>query len=271
MADAPQIEGFRDVDNSGQAAAFISYLDEATRLSLTYKRRTYDLLNIQEGAVLLEAGCGTGDDARALASRVGATGRVVGVDFSDAMVAEARRRSADLGQPVEFHVADLHNLDFADDTFDACRIDRVLMHVADPARVIRELARVTKPGGLVLAFDVDWDSLVVDAPDREVTRAIRAHFCDTAIRNGWIGRQLPRLLREAGLVDVQIEPYPELITDAAIGIGTWAMGEAATSAARAGVITQSQAEVWLASLREAGERQQFVLCDLAFIVTASKP
>ena len=266
-----QVSGFRDVDASGKADSLIDYLDQATQVSLEYKRRTYELINAHGGAVLLEAGCGTGDDARALAQLVGSTGKVIGIDSSEAMIAEARRRSVDLDLPLEFRVGDVQALDFPEHTFDTCRIDRVLMHIADPAQAIRELARVTKPGGLVLAYDIDWDSLVIDAPDREVTRAIRAHYCDTAIRNAWIGRQLPRLMREAGLVDVHVEPYAELITDATIGIGIWVQGEAAESAARAGVITPDQAQAWVASLRDAGDRQQFFLCDLAFIVSGTKP
>ena len=266
-----QINAFRDVDGSGQAPSLIDYLDQATQVSLEYKRRTYQLINAHEGAVILEAGCGTGDDARALAQLVGSTGKVIGIDASEAMIAEARRRSAELYLPLEFRVGDVQALDFPEQTFDACRIDRVLMHIADPAQAIRELARVTRSGGLVLAYDIDWDSLVVDAPDREVTRAIRAHYCDTAIRNGWIGRQRPRLMREAGLVDVYVEPYAELITDGAIGFDIWVQGEAAERAAHAGVITSDQAQAWVASLREAGERQQFFLCDLAFIVSGTKP
>jgi len=51
----------------------------------------------------------------------------------------------------------------------------------------------------------DWDSLIIDHPDKETTRTIALSYSDS-IRNGWIGRQLPRLFREQGLAVISIDP-----------------------------------------------------------------
>ena len=65
---------------------------------------------MQPGHRLLDAGCGTGGGAAALAELVGSSGWVVGVDASAAMIAEAQRRATGLGLPVEFEVGDVHRL-----------------------------------------------------------------------------------------------------------------------------------------------------------------
>jgi hypothetical protein len=60
------------------------------------------------------------------------------------------------------------------------------------------MARVTRPGGRVVVFDFDWDTLIIDHPAKATTRTIVLSYSD-AITNGWIGRQLPRLLKEQRL------------------------------------------------------------------------
>lgn len=87
-----------------------------------------------------------------MAAIVGPTGRIVGIDSSEVMVAEASKRAAALGLVnVEFRVGDLGALEFASDTFDACHTERVLIHVESPVAAIREMARVTRPGGRIAA------------------------------------------------------------------------------------------------------------------------
>ena len=118
-----------------------------------FKRRTCELLEVKTGAHLLDIGCGPGDNVRALAQMVGSTGRVVGVDNSEAMIAEARKRAEGLNLPVEYSVGDAHHLDFADNTFDGCRAERVFQHVENPGQVLLEMVRVACPGGRIVVLD----------------------------------------------------------------------------------------------------------------------
>ena len=90
---------------------------------------------------------------------------------------------------------------YEDATFDGCRIDRVLQHIADPAAAIREMVRVLRPGGVLVAFDNDWETLTVDSADRALTRTILNTWCDR-FPSGWIGRRLVPLFLDAGLEDV---------------------------------------------------------------------
>src|SRR5262249_14549020 len=91
------IGDFGAVDSSGDPGFFVGYLDQASALSWAraYKPRTIAMLGLAAGHHALDVGCGTGDDVRAMAALVAPTGRVVGLDGSAAMVAEARRRSTD--------------------------------------------------------------------------------------------------------------------------------------------------------------------------------
>src|SRR5215211_1960720 len=83
-------------------------------------------------------------------------GRVVGVDVSDRLVAEARTRPKETSS-IHVAVGDAHALPFAEDEFSASRAERVLMHVEDPCSALAEMARVTRAGGRVIAIEPDWD------------------------------------------------------------------------------------------------------------------
>ena len=89
-------------------------------------------------------------------------------------------------------------LPFPDGTFDVCCAARLLEHLSDAERALTEMVRVSRLGGRIVVFDFDWDTLIIDHPDKETTRTIVLSYSDS-IRNGWIGRQLPRLFKEQHL------------------------------------------------------------------------
>lgn len=105
-------------------------------------------------APVLDLGCGAGHD---LAILEGAGVESLGVDPSRVMLEAAASRF--VGPLVQAVGA---RLPFADHVFAGCRIERVLMHVADPAAVIDEVVRCVEPAGLLTAFEPDWSSLRVN-------------------------------------------------------------------------------------------------------------
>jgi ubiquinone/menaquinone biosynthesis C-methylase UbiE len=180
----PRAARFDDVDAAG-AAEQIAYLDEqaATRFWRARKALTLELLELRPGTRVLDVGCGTGEEVRAIASR---TGCAVGIDASRALVEEARRRTAtDL--EATFRVADALDLPFADAGFDGVRTERTLQHVKDPALALREMARVAKPGAPVVAVEPDWDTLTLNGEPFEVTLAVCRRWADS-VRHPRAGR-----------------------------------------------------------------------------------
>jgi SAM-dependent methyltransferase len=98
---------FSNIDAAADPTDFVRFMDDANSMEFcrSAKERTFTLLALQVGNRVLDVGCGTGDDVRALAQIVGPTGRGVGLDSSQTMIEAARRRAA--GQSaVEFHLGD---------------------------------------------------------------------------------------------------------------------------------------------------------------------
>lgn len=78
---------------------------------------------------------------------------VVGVDLSAGMLAEARRAAAELGRSIALARMDAEHLAFPDATFDTVVTSLALCTVPDPARALREMARVAKPGGRIVLLE----------------------------------------------------------------------------------------------------------------------
>ncbi len=114
------------------------------------------LPRLKSGDTLLDVGCGPGTITADLAMLV-TPGRVTALETTaealDLARAEIGRRGLDT---VDFAVGDVHALDFADDTFDVVHAHQVLQHVGDPVAALREMRRVTKPGGVIAVRDSDY-------------------------------------------------------------------------------------------------------------------
>jgi SAM-dependent methyltransferase len=109
----------------------------------------YLLPHLRPGLTLLDVGCGPGTITADLA---GIVGHVTAVDAEPEVIAAARRNAPD----VDFQVADVHDLAFADASFDVVHAHQVLQHVADPVRALGEMRRVCRPGGIVAVRDSDY-------------------------------------------------------------------------------------------------------------------
>ena len=118
----------------------------------------YLLPALRPGMSLLDVGCGPGTISADLAQIV-APGRVVAVDRAPAIVTQAQAYATGRGVDMEFAVADVNALQFADATFDVVHAHQVLQHVGDPVQALREMRRVCKPGGIVAARDSDYAAM----------------------------------------------------------------------------------------------------------------
>jgi hypothetical protein len=142
----------------------------------------------------------------------------------------------------------------------------MLMHVPDVERALAELVRVTKRGGRIAIFDFDHDTLVVDSPFRETTRAIVLAFSD-GLRNGWIGRALPRLLRENGVDDLFVTTQEVFLHLAFFEL---LVGGFLVQAQESGVVAPDEVERWWAQLRSADASGLFFAGLTGFIVAGTK-
>lgn len=165
-----------------------------------------DEIGLQPGARVLEIGCGPRGCLDLLSARVGPYGSVVGVERSAEAVAIAREFAAERGlRNVDVLHGDGQSTNLPNGSFDLVTARLVLVNVPSPEAIISEAVALTRPGGSVAFHEVDWAAMICDPPSEAWTRLIDLFVIYTE-RNGmdlFIGRKLPRLLRNAGLLDIR--------------------------------------------------------------------
>jgi ubiquinone/menaquinone biosynthesis C-methylase UbiE len=127
------------------ADAYERYLVPAIFAAMA--ERLLDVAGVGKGERVLDVGCGTGIVARRAAARVGARGRVAGLDLNEGMLRVARRAGAGLTPAVDWRQGDAAALPFADGSFDLVTCQQVLQFVGERSAALRELRRVLAPGG----------------------------------------------------------------------------------------------------------------------------
>ncbi len=177
---------------------------EARRGSERYMAMLHEYLDPLDWTAVREVlalGCGTGVEVRALVRRPGFAGRVTAVDISADLIArgEALARDEGLSDRIDWRVGDAQALDLPDAAFDLVLAHTLVSHVPDPDRVVREAARMVKPGGTVVVFDGDYATLTYGTDDPEHGRRMDQKIVAGIIANPRVMRGMPRLLRRAGL------------------------------------------------------------------------
>jgi ubiquinone/menaquinone biosynthesis C-methylase UbiE len=270
MSDArfDNLERFDAVDRTGEQAKFLAFLDRVDRLADVQSRRqrSYGLLRLAPGRRVADVGCGIGTAACAMAALVAPGGSSQGIDLSDAMLDEAKRRAAAFPADVRFSKGSADALPLEAGSIDAYRAERLYQHIADIPAALAEARRVLAPCGRIVLVDQDWDAAFLDADDLGTARVVHRAFADSLVQ-GTVGRKFHRMLREAGFQEVAVEA--ETVTSANPGEYGFVVDVMAAAARSAGVETQ-RLESWLAEQKDRMAKGGFFMAMTHFIAHASR-
>ncbi len=198
-----EISSFTQPDSSpSYFIDFLDYLDgfpDVKRIRATAEVS----MHLAAGSKALDLGCGIGGATFQLADITGPTGLAVGVDISQALISVAAARSA-TRPGLEFRVGDACALPYPDHFFDAARTERVFLYLPDRLGAIREMMRVTKPGGRVVLMDTDVDCTAIYSTNHALTRKMTSIMAGS-LPNPHSARELPSLAKQAGLLDITID------------------------------------------------------------------
>jgi arsenite methyltransferase len=187
--------------------------------------------DLHEGETVLDLGSGAGADVLISARRVGATGRAIGLDMTDEMLALARANAAAAGVTnVEFVKGHIEEIPLADDSVDVVISNCVINLSGDKRQVLKEAFRVLKPGGRFAVSDV----IVREGLPAAVKESMA--LWTGCVAGALEEREFIELLREVGFEDPSIEPTRVYTRDDAVALLAGAGLDASLADAVAGKI-----------------------------------
>jgi arsenite methyltransferase len=175
-------------------------LPEAARLASLGCGNPTAVAALHEGETVLDLGSGGGIDVLLSAKRVGPTGKAYGVDMTDEMLELARRNARDAGaENVEFLKGEIESLPLPGESVDVVISNCVINLSGDKPQVLREAARVLRPGGRFAVSDVVADEDMDDATRHDMQQ------WTGCIAGALTRREFEQALADAGLVDIEIQ------------------------------------------------------------------
>ena len=169
----------------------------------------FDQIGLAQGSRVVEIGCGPQGCLELLSSRVGPTGSVVGVELNDHAVQLAREflshRKINNAEVRQGNAADAR---LPRESFDLATARLVLVNIPEPEKIVSEMVALVKPGGVVALHEADWRAHVCDPPLPAWDRLMQALDAYSRAKGMdlYVGRRIARMLRNAGLVDVRVNP-----------------------------------------------------------------
>ena len=178
-------------------------------------RSMLDVLPLAAGQSVLDMACGDGVYSPWLAEKVGPSGRVVAVDVMPEYLELARKEAtkSPLANVIAFLAAPIESLPFDDGAFDAVWCAQSLYSLPEPVAALKHMLRVTKPGGIVAVLEGDTLHHVILPWPIEVELSVRAAELQALAEKTdephkfYVGRQLRRIFREAGLIEVEARTF----------------------------------------------------------------
>jgi ubiquinone/menaquinone biosynthesis C-methylase UbiE len=159
------------------------------------REHTADLARIRPGESILEVGCGTGELTQRARARAGPRAVVCGIDAATEMIGVARRKAARAGLGIDYRVAAIEALPFADASFDVVLSSVMMHHLPDDLKRqgLSEVRRVLKPGGRLLIVDFQ-------RPKSLLAHLALPIFVHHGLHHGI--QDLPAMASEAGFTNI---------------------------------------------------------------------
>ncbi|ROT33114.1 methyltransferase domain-containing protein [Micromonospora sp. HM5-17] len=227
--------------------------------AVALRNRGYQLLRVRPGATVVDVGCGAG---RAVAELAQQGARAIGVDPDAAMLAAARNRFPG----IDVRAGNATDLPLDDGRAQGYRADKVYHMLPEPAAALAEARRVLAPGGRIVLVGQDWEAVIIDSDQPDLTRRIVQARADT-VPQPRIARAYRNLLLDGGFQDVEVEVHTAILTDAT---AHQLLTRYAEAARRTGAISAEQAEAWLGEQNRRAASGRLIVAAPMFLAAATR-
>ncbi|MEL6438982.1 MAG: methyltransferase domain-containing protein [Cyanobacteria bacterium J06621_8] len=197
-------------------------------LSMRSLEKNHERLSelLQPGMSVLDIGCGPGSITRGIAARVVPDGKVIGVDINHSLIEEAGHNYRHISN-LTFETGNIYNLPFSQQ-FDLVIAARILHWLDRPCEALEMIKRYLKPGGIVIAYEPNFEKLVWQPNPPDSVKVFYDAFLEWRIKmqmDNTIADKLSKMFKNAGFINVVQTPQHEIVNSTDLNfetsIGIW--------------------------------------------------
>lgn len=182
----------------------LKILERQAALAVAMEQEVWREAGLRPDMDVLDMGCGSGATTGLMAAYA-SSGSVLGVDSSETLIAEANAmQTVQAINNLQFMTGDVYSFHLPERKFDFIYSRLLFQHLSEPAKALRNMKRMLKPGGIMCIVDID-DSWLILEPETEEAKSLICRSVKSQAKDGGdrkIGRKLPHYLHSAGLREI---------------------------------------------------------------------
>ncbi len=243
----------------------INYLENTGLFLKNLKQHSYHPFEKKKGPIL-DLGCGTGLDVIKM-SEILHSSKIIGIDHDPVMLEKAILGSKD-NPKIEFVQSESDNIPYNDNFFEGIRAERLIQHLKDPQKTIKEVHRVLMTKDTFAIIETDWAGLVIYNENTDISNKINKFLTEEKINNGNASRKLTFYLKEVGFKDINIEVFPFVLKSLKEANEYLWLEIIINEASEKGFLTKHEKDLFIESLRDADSENYFA-CSINMVIVTS--
>jgi len=243
----------------------INYLEDTGLFLKNLKLHSYHPFRDMRGPIL-DLGCGTGLDVIKMSENFNFS-KVVGIDHDPIMLKKGMSECKN-NSNIEFICSESDNIPFDDGFFEGIRAERLIQHLKNPEKTIKEVFRAIMPGHPFAIIETDWTGLTIYNENIEIASEINKFLTEEKINNGYASRKLTHYLKEAGFRNINIEVFPFVLKSLKEANDYLWLEIIINEASEKGFLSKHEKNLFIESLREADSKNYFA-CSINMVIVTS--
>lgn len=185
------------------------YLEETGNFLRDLKVLSYSFFKSITEGVIIDLGCGIGEDIYQMSEILGNNIKFYGIDHDINMLNKGTIKFKK--DNLSFLKSEAHSLPFSDNSVAGIRTERMTQHLQNPHETFEEMYRITQKNGIITVIETDWDSLNIYDDQYNVFRKIRKYLTEKKINNGMAAKSLIKHLQHLNLDQITFQIFPFIL------------------------------------------------------------
>ncbi len=247
----------------------INYLENTASFLKDLKEASYEpFKNITQGTVV-DLGCGTGLDVINMADILGENVKLIGIDHDPLMIEKARS-SVNNRKNTQFLISEVSDIDLESDTVSGLRAERLVQHLKNPEKVMKEIYRVLKDEHPLAIIETDWPGLIFYNQNIDFSNKLSLYLTNVQVNNGFAARKLPYYLKTAGFKNISMRVFPFVLYSLAEANRYLWIEHILNDAVNKNYFVEEEKNKFVTALKIADEEGYFACCLNMLIINGIK-